>query len=318
MYYFNNIWLYNYAQMVADILKSEEPLAFFKGVWRYRWVGQTYLPVLHWFDRGLQGLRGEALRASAWHYRAMVSMTIQQFQRMFAADTKLHNGKQNDYYDHTIAHKETVWGRRVLSVADKFKHVPLEMIPYFVTCHVNSHTVPPTTSDAVQSIGLPGDPVPMCQAEAGIFVQDDVPDYSPMFITSNEVRRFQLRAPTLRDWFFNKPLYAMPQPMQFDDPLRQKRCAKEIEGAWKFVEEMTGVPFNWDQLVKNLEAQNELQRFEWGESGMLPRTPTTIPSTASRRRSTASTSRSTGKTSSGMRSMPASARSWSAACGTRP
>ena len=26
---------------------------------------------------------------------------------------------------------------------------------------------------------------------------------------------------------------------------------------------MTGVPFNWDQLVKNLEAQNELQRFEW-------------------------------------------------------
>ena len=110
MYYFNNIWLYNYAQMVADILKSEEPLAFFKGVWRYRWVGQTYLPVLHWFDRGLQGLRGEALRASAWHYRAMVSMTIQQFQRMFAADTKQHNGKQNDYYDHTSAHKETVWG----------------------------------------------------------------------------------------------------------------------------------------------------------------------------------------------------------------
>ena len=48
MYYFNNIWLYNYGMMVADILKSEEPLAFFKGVWRYRWVGQTYLPVLHW------------------------------------------------------------------------------------------------------------------------------------------------------------------------------------------------------------------------------------------------------------------------------
>ena len=55
----------------------------------------------------------------------------------------------------------------------------------------------------------------------------------------------------------------MPQPMQFDDPLVKKHCAKEIEGAWKFVEEMTAVPFNWDQLVKNLEAQNELQRFEW-------------------------------------------------------
>ena len=262
MYYFNNIWLYNYAQMVADILKSEEPLAFFKGVWRYRWVGQTYLPVLHWFDRGLQGLRGEALRASAWHYRAMVSMTIQQFQRMFAADTKLHNGKQNDYYDHTIAHKETVWGGVFYPWADKFKHVPLEMIPYFVTCHVNSHTVLHYI-DAVQSIGLPGDPCPMCQAEAGIFVQDDVPDYSPMFITSNEACDASVASTALQDWFFNKPLYAMPQPMQFDDPLVKKHCAKEIEGVWKFVEEMTGVPFNWDQLVKNLEAQNELQRFEW-------------------------------------------------------
>lgn len=262
MYYFNNIWLYNYAQMVADILKSEEPLAFFKGVWRYRWVGQTYLPVLHWFDRGLQGLRGEALRASAWHYRAMVSMTIQQFQRMFAADTKLHNGKQNDYYDHTIAHKETVWGGVFYPWADKLKHVPLEMIPYFVTCHVNSHTVLHYI-DAVQSIGLPGDPCPMCQAEAGIFVQDDVPDYSPMFITSNEACDASVASTALQDWFFNKPLYAMPQPMQFDDPLVKKHCAKEIEGAWKFVEEMTGVPFNWDQLVKNLEAQNELQRFEW-------------------------------------------------------
>ena len=62
-YYFNNIWLYNYAHMVTDILQSDEPLAFFKGVWRYRWVGQTYLTVMHWFDRGMEGLRGEALKA---------------------------------------------------------------------------------------------------------------------------------------------------------------------------------------------------------------------------------------------------------------
>ena len=316
MYYFNNIWLYNYAQMVADILKSEEPLAFFKGVWRYRWVGQTYLPVLHWFDRGLQGLRGEALRASAWHYRAMVSMTIQQFQRMFAADTKLHNGKQNDYYDHTIAHKETVWGGVFYPWADKFKHVPLEMIPYFVTCHVNSHTVLHYI-DAVQSIGLPGDPCPMCQAEAGIFVQDDVPDYSPMFITSNEACDASVASTALQDWFFNKPLYAMPQPMQFDDPLVKKHCAKEIEGAWKFIEEMTGVPFNWDQLVKNLEAQNELQRFEWEKWDVASNTDY-YPINGVAQALYRIYSRSMAKTSSGMRSMPASARSWSAACGTRP
>ena len=66
-YYFNNIWLYNYGMMVADIMKYGGLVTFAKGVWRYRWVGQSYLPVMHWFDRGLEGMRGEALRASAWH-----------------------------------------------------------------------------------------------------------------------------------------------------------------------------------------------------------------------------------------------------------
>ena len=81
------IWLYNYIFMVKDVMVMGGLVNFAKGVWRYRWVGQTYLPVLHWFDRGLEGMRGEAMKGSAWHYRAMVSTTIRQFQRMFAADS---------------------------------------------------------------------------------------------------------------------------------------------------------------------------------------------------------------------------------------
>ena len=110
MYYFYNIWLYNYIHMVADVIKLGGLVNFAKGVWRYRWVGQTYLPVLHWFDRGLEGLRGEAMKASAWHYRGMVNATITQFQHMFVADTRLHGNKQNEAYKHTIAHNETIWG----------------------------------------------------------------------------------------------------------------------------------------------------------------------------------------------------------------
>ena len=63
--------------------------------------------------------------------------------------------------------------------------VPLQMIPYFVTCHVNCHTVL-NYIDAAQSIGLPGDPCPMCQAEAGLSILDDMPDYFPFLVTSNE------------------------------------------------------------------------------------------------------------------------------------
>ena len=262
MYYFYNVWLYNYIHMVIDVQKYGGLVNFAKGVWRYRWVGQTYLPVLHWFDRGMEGLRGEALRASPWHYRGMTCETIRQFQRMFAADTKLRGGKKNDLWYHTMAHNETVWGGIFYPWSDKFDNVAMEMIPYFVTCHVNSHTGH-NYIDAVQSIGLPGDPCPMCQAESGLFVLDDMPAYAPFPIPSNEACDGSVATSILQDWFLDKPLFAMPQPMQFDDPLVLKHCAREIEECWRFIEEQTGVPFNWDLLVKKLEQQNELQKFEW-------------------------------------------------------
>jgi benzoyl-CoA reductase/2-hydroxyglutaryl-CoA dehydratase subunit BcrC/BadD/HgdB len=60
--------------------------------------------------------------------------------------------------------------------------------------------------------------------------------------------------------------------MQFDDPLVHKYCMKEIEECWKFVEEQTGVPFNWEQLVKKLKLQNELQEFEWEKWDVIAHT----------------------------------------------
>jgi len=271
MYYFWNIWCYNYFHMVTDIMRTGGPVPFAKGVWRYRWVGQSYLPVIHWFDRGLQGLRGESLRASAWHYRAMVSATIGQFQGMFAADKRLHSGKETEAYKHTVAMNETVWGGILYPWADELNAIPMEMIPYFVTCHVNSHTVL-NYIDAVQSIGLPGDPCPMCQAESGLFVLDDMPDYAPAMISANEACDASVATTILQDWFFDKPIYALPMPMQFDDPLVKENCKKEIEQCWKFIEEKYGIPFSWEKLKAKLESQNALQEFEWEKWDVIAHT----------------------------------------------
>lgn len=271
MYYFWNIWCYNYLHMVTDVMKMGGPIAFAKGVWRYRWVGQTYLPVLHWFDRGLQGLRGEALKASAWHYRAMVSSTIRQFQGMFVSDTRLNGGKQNDQYKHNVAINETVWGGILYPWDGELTAIPMEMIPYFVTCHVNSHTVL-NYIDAVQSIGLPGDPCPMCQAEAGLFVQDDMPDYAPAIISCNEACDASVSTTILQDWFFDKPIFALPMPMQFDDPLVKENVKNEIEQCWKFIEEQYGIPFSWEKLKHKLEEQNKLQEFEWEKWDVIAHT----------------------------------------------
>ena len=265
MYYFNMIWLYNYGGLVKEVLKCAGPAGlplFLKGLWRYRWIGQAYLPVMHWFDRGLEGMRGETLRASGWHYNAMVGVSVQQIMNMLKADGNLRKGEHNDAWNHTFAHKETLWGGVFYPWSDKFEHVPMEMIPYFVTCHVNSHTVL-NYIDAVQSIGLPGDPCPMCQAESGLFVLDDMPDYSPIVITQNEACDASVATSVLQDWFFDKPLFALTSPMQFDDPLVKKYAMKEIEDCWKFIEQQLGIPFSWDSLKKRLESQNELQRFEW-------------------------------------------------------
>ena len=260
MYYFNRIWLYNYAHMVSDIVKYGGLITALKGFMRYRWSSQSYLPVMHWFDRGMEGLRGEALRATGWHYRAMVCESIRQFMRMFKADANMKGDPK--LRAKTIAHDETVWGGIIYPYTDQMDDVPLQMIPYFVTCHVNNHVVL-NYIDAAQSIGLPGDPCPMCQAEAGIFILDDVPDYFPAVITSNEACDGSVATSVLQDWMMNKPLFAMPQPMQFDDPLVQEHCANEIKEAWKFIEEQMGVKFNWEELKRNLEEQNELQKFEW-------------------------------------------------------
>ena len=262
-YYFHKVWMYNYAMLVYDVMRYGGLVTFFKGCWRYRWMGQTYLPVLHWFDRGMEGLRGEALRACPLHYRAMTNATIYQFMQMFSNDLNIQKGKKaKARHDKTMAHDETVWGGIFYPFSKENENVPLQMIPYFVTCHVNNHTVL-NYIDAVQSIGLPGDPCPMCQAESGLFVLDDMPDYSPMVITCNEACDASVSTSVLQDWFFDKPLFALPMPMLFDDPLVKKHCMAEIEECWKFIEDQTGVPFNWEVLKERIESQNKLQEFEW-------------------------------------------------------
>ena len=264
MYYFNNIWLYNYGNIVMDIFRYSHGnpkgmLQFVKGTMRYRWMGQTYLTVMHWFDRCLEGMRDETLRASAWHFRGITSACLNQIVKMFNADQNL--GGDIELWKKTIAHDETIWGG-IFYPFPGIEHIPLQMIPYFVTCHCNNHTVL-NYIDAAQALGLPGDPCPMCQAEAGIFLQDDVPDFYPGFVTTNEACDGSVATSVIQDWMINKPLYAFPQPMQFDDDSVLENCAKELEGAWKFTEEMTGIPFSWEELKKNIESQNELQRNEW-------------------------------------------------------
>ncbi|MBR0374645.1 MAG: 2-hydroxyacyl-CoA dehydratase [Mogibacterium sp.] len=276
MYYYNMIWLYNYGSIVSTIMHNKGALIpFLKGTWRYRWMGQAYLPVLHWFDRCLEGMRGETLKASAWHFNGITRAVVTQLCEFFTTDKNLNHGKETEKWSKTIAHKETVAGATFYPFRDELYHIPLEMIPYFVTCHCNNHVVLHYI-DAVQGIGLPGDPCPMCQAEAGLFVLNDMPDYSPVLITTNEACDGSVATAILQDWFLNRPLFAFPQPMRWDDPLVQENCQREVENCWKFVEEQFGVKFNWDKYVEYAEKANKMTLFErekWDVAANTPNYP---------------------------------------------
>lgn len=314
MYYFNRIWLYNYGRIVGGILENgglAGVVNVAKGVMRYRWMGQTYPTVLHWFDRGLEGLRGEALRASAWHYHGLVMGTVVQFMNMFNADANLHHGKHNDAWHHTLAHNETVWGGIFYPWSDRFKNVSMEMCPYFLTVHTNSHTVL-NYIDAVQSIGVPGDTCPMCQAESGLFVLDDIPDYSPLTITCNEACDASVSTSVLQDWFFDKPLYALPMPMQFDDPLVKENCVKEIEGCWKFIEDQTACRSTGICSSRRSSARMNCRSLS-GRSGKSPPRRTITRSTAWRRPCSAFSTPSTATRTSGTSAARKPARSWKSA-----
>ena len=231
----------------------------------YAGVGDSLMDLhanVETLDRGLEGVRGETLRASGWAYNGMVKETIRQFCRLCAADANLHGGKRNKYWYNTLAHDETVAGAVFYPWRDQgYDDVSLQMVPYFVGVHVNSQVVL-NYIDAMQSIGLPGDPCPMCQAESGLFVPGDIPDYSPLVVVSNEACDDSVGTSITTDWFYDRPMFTMPQPMQFDDPLVQEHCANEIQMAWDFIEDQIGVPYSEEGMVKYVELQNILQEHE--------------------------------------------------------
>lgn len=82
-------------------------------------------------------------------------------------------------------------------------------------------------------------------------------------ITCNEACDGSVGTAILQDWFNDKPLFALQMPMIFDDPLANKFVQKDIEKCWKFIEDQTGVPMNFDLMCEYIERQNELMKFEW-------------------------------------------------------
>ena len=115
MYYFNRIWLYNYLHMVLDIFKSDEPLTFFKGVFRYRWMA-NYLAVPMMVDRFTQGLRGEYLRMAHEEQDLIIIDVAKLLNTLARGDRRTGTEGQrlalprHGFRDHTSVHADVFCG----------------------------------------------------------------------------------------------------------------------------------------------------------------------------------------------------------------
>ena len=243
MYYFYNIWLYNYIFMVKDVMVMGGPINFAKGVWRYRWVGlHHHPPVPAHVRRRYPSARRQAERPVQAHHRP---------QRDRLGRRVLSLGRR----DHQCASRDD----------PLLRHLPRQL-PHRSQLHRRGPVHRPARRPLPHVPGRVRHLRPGRRARLRPrrhHVLDDVPDYAPAVITCNEACDASVSTSTLQDWFFDKPLFSLPMPMLFDDPLVKKYVMREIEELWKFVEDQYGIPFSWEKLTKKLELQNELQRFEW-------------------------------------------------------
>lgn len=242
-YYFT-VWLRLLALVGRTLAQGN--IYFVKGLWRYRWM-ETYLSGISWVDRGNEGMRGEALRASTLHFIAMFDSSVQQLNAQFLADAKLHGGKRNDRWYKTLQHDETVPGHIAYGFPELYDDVCVQLTTCFLQNHVNQQTIP-WYIDAVESVGLAPDACSLCASEAGLCVRDDYPDFSPCFVSNNMACDGSVGTSILQELYFKKPFHSFPAPMRHDEEELHQYTIDEFLECIEFMEKHLNM--KWDVAAK--------------------------------------------------------------------
>ena len=248
-------WLLMWGGILGAVFK--DPAGWLKGILRYRWMS-TYLTGPAWVDRGIEGLRGMALVASEDHMQALLTDSVRQLGAQFRADANL--GRKGKWHKKTVGHDETLEGHLFYGFPG-YEDILIQLTTVFLQPHVCKLTTPHYI-DYAESIGLPPDVCPLPAAEAGVAVNDDYPDMGPCILTSNCACDGSIGTSIIQELYFNKPYYAMPMPMRYDEPSVQEFAMEEVKGCIAFLEEQLGVPFNWEAFFKGCENYNQQTRFE--------------------------------------------------------
>ena len=250
------MWLKCWKDMVAFVAKC--PVSAVRALFRYQWFA-TYLTYPNFVDRGTLGMRGNQLRMARAQYDRIVKKATDLLRISFVADEHFHPG--NEMSKKVVLFDELVPGE-IMAGFPNLIYLPAQVLPVFL-CSILDQQITPPYLDAAENFGIPADVCPLPSAEAGCALRDEYPKLGTCFVACNMPCDGSVATTSYQDRYFNLPTYYFGVPIRYNEEAVQDYAVEELRGLIRFIEEQTGVPFDYQQLCKKLESQNELQRFEW-------------------------------------------------------
>ena len=233
----------------------------------YRWM-ISYVCCVNFADKNMLGLRGSNLRMSHMLLYDVFRYVAENLVIMAKCDAK--NGNSAELNKKVVLIDEMTMGQIMCGFPD-LVGVPYQLFPVFLVSEIDQLTCVPYI-DAVESFGLPADTCPVPSSECGALVTDALPHMGSCFISSS----MPCDGSTMASSYFGRrfpdmPVFHLCFPVRYLDEETVQCGADDIKACIKFIEDVTGAKWSWDNYFTcmkrfNAETDFELQKWEVNKS----------------------------------------------------
>jgi len=233
-----------------------------KGFLRYRWM-LNYLSVPMMIDKHTVGLRGNHLRIAHEEYDLVAKDVAKLLDTAFRADRACGN-------DTELSKKIVVLDENemftIMCGFPTLKGISWETAAVYVSVLLQGDAVTHYL-DVIQEMGMPGDVCPMPAAEAGVFIDDDIPVFGACAVMCNTTCDGSLLGNGIHARRYERegiPTFQIAAPLRHTEEGVQEYAAQEVRNAIRFIEDCTGEKWDWNAYFTNIKRFNEENRHRFG------------------------------------------------------
>ncbi len=252
-------WLQNVGIMGAMVAKS--PLRIMRGMLEYRWLG-AYLGAFQMIDKGMEGIRGPALRAMHAYMHAIMKGSTTQIANMMKGDRRFG---ENSFSRKMVLLEQTM-PPELLAGFPNLVPMQLEAFQGLLACYMDQN-ICPHYIDAVEHYGLPADSCRLSANAVGVAIEDDFPQIGACIIANNAPCDSSVMNSQLIDRRLGIPSTTSDVPMRWEDRETDKYALAQMKKNIAFIEKCTGERFDPDAFMEgvrrhNLEVANEFEKWD--------------------------------------------------------